>query len=217
MKPERVLSGIDRLLRMQEEHEGTAALMDALRPRFAALANRHENGTAPRAVSAFNLFQTPAPLAARMAELAGLAPGLRLLEPSAGLGRILTACETAAPGLQTVAVEIAPQCAAELFASHPEARLLQRDFLAVSPDEIGTFDRVVMNPPFKMRRDIRHIRHALDFVKPGGCLVALCLAADHRREAFEAIADHFEEIPAGAFRAEGTSVATYLIRITKPL
>lgn len=215
MKQDQIFSGIARLKAMKEEHEGTAALMDALRPRFAALANRHQNGTAPKAIAAFNLFQTPKPLAAKMAELADLRPGLRLMEPSAGLGRILRACEAQAENLQTLAVEIDTNCAGELFKNHGDLKILQRDFLTVTPEETGLFDRVVMNPPFKMRRDIKHIRHALDFLAPGGILVALCFSTDHRREAFAEIAEHFETIPAGTFRAEGTGVETILLKIRK--
>jgi phospholipid N-methyltransferase len=215
MKPDQIFSGIARLQQMQEEHEGTAALMDILRPRFDALRTRHQDGTAPRAIAAFNLFQTPEPLAARMADLAELSEGQRLLEPSAGLGRILRACEAVAENLQTLAIESAADCARELFKNWGDLKILQRDFLTVTPEETGLFDRVVMNPPFKMRRDIKHIRHAMEFLQPGGILVALCLATDHRRETFQGIAEHLETIPAGTFRAEGTGVETILLKIRK--
>jgi phospholipid N-methyltransferase len=215
MKPNQIFSGIARLQRMQEEHEGTAALMDILRPRFDALRTRHQDGTAPRAITAFNLFQTPEALAARMADLAELSDGQRLLEPSAGLGRILRACEAMAENLQITAIEEAATCARELFNNQGDFKILQRDFLTVTPEETGLFDRVVMNPPFKMRRDIKHIMHAMEFLQPGGILVALCLATDHRRETFQGIAEHIETIPAGTFRAEGTGVETLLLKIKK--
>lgn len=216
MKPDQIFSGIARLKAMQEEHEGTAALMDALRPRFAALANRHQNGTAPKAITAFNLFQTPEPLAARMADLAELRPGLRVLEPSAGLGRLILACERKCKNLQTVAVEIAPACAQVLFQNHGQLKIFQRDFLTLAPEETGLFDRIVMNPPFKMRRDIAHIRHALDFLAPGGLLVALCLSENRRLMAFREMAETWETIPAGTFRGEGTNVETILFTFRNP-
>jgi len=184
--------------------------MDEMRERFDRLANRAENGAAPRAVSAYQLFQTPPELAARMVALAGIREGARVLEPSAGLGRILDALQPA----DVTAVEMAPQCAGELFRQERAGvNILQRDFLTVLPDEIGHFDAVVMNPPFHMRSDIRHIEHALDFLKPGGVLVALCMATDHRERALRHQADHWELIPAGAFKAEGTQVPTFLLRI----
>lgn len=205
-----------RLLNLQEENDDHAALMSALRPRFARLADRHENGSAPRAVTAFQLFQTPAPLAARLVSLLGLAPGARVLEPSAGLGRLLAALASSpTPPASVVAVDVSASCTGELYRLRlPGVSILQRDFLTLSPDEIGTFDAVAMNPPFHMRADIRHIRHALTFLKPGGRCVALCLDTKERAAALRPIADTWEQLPAGIFRAEGTNVATVLASFT---
>lgn len=185
--------------------------MDALRPRFDRIANRHENGAAPRAVSAFNLFQTPATVAARLVGLLNLRAGARVLEPSAGLGRILRALPE---GCEVVAVEHAPQIAAELFRLElPGVRLLQRDFLTCTPGELGLFDAIAMNPPFHLRADIRHILHARHFLKPGGTLAALCMAGSHRTAALRPLAASWEEIEAGAFKTEGTNVKTILLTI----
>ena len=49
----------------------------------------------------------------------------------------------------------------------------QADFLECN-DDLGTFDRIVMNPPFANADDIKHIMHALKMLKPGGRLVAIC-------------------------------------------
>lgn len=200
--------------------------MDDMRPRFDALRTRHEDGTAPRAVSAYQLFQTPAALAARMVALANPRPSLTWLEPSAGLGRILKPILETRPANVT-ACEIDADLSGELFREFTAVSLIQRDFLEVPhPREGGAgqivkklpgppfFDRVVMNPPFHMRSDIAHIRHALGFLRNGGVLVGLCLATRHREEAIRPLCDHWETIPAGAFRAEGTNVETILFRIT---
>lgn len=208
MKPEIA----NRLHGLQLENDGHRAIMDSMRPRFDRMAARHENGTAPRAVSAYQLFQTPAPLARRLVEAVGIMPGMRVLEPSAGLGRLLDAI----PRCEVVAVELAAACASELFRQNREGvTLTQRDFLACHLGELGTFDRVVMNPPFHMRADIRHIRHALTFLKPGGRLAALCLDTRHRSEALRPSAATWEPVPAGTFGKEGTSVPTILATFTR--
>ena len=123
------------------------------------------------------------------------------------------------------ACEIAPQCAGVLFERFPGVQLLQRDFLEVQPPREGNcglviketrpvfFDRVVMNPPFHMRSDIRHIEHALKFLNAGGVLVALCMDTPHREKALRHLSSTWEPIPAGAFRSEGTSVPTVLLTI----
>ena len=204
---------LDRLQGQQIDTILAGATMDNLRPRFNTLRDRHENGTAPRAVSAFQLFQTPPDLAARLVAALGLKPGARVLEPSAGLGRILDALNPTNPG-EVVAVETAANCAGELFRQdRTSVRILQRDFLTVSPAELGLFDAVAMNPPFHMRADIRHIQHAVKFLKPGGTLAALCFNTSHRVKALKPMAATWEEIPAGAFGKEGTSVPTVLLTI----
>lgn len=189
--------------------------MEENRARFEGLKARHENGTAPQAVAAHQLFQTPAGLAADLVGLLGLRPGARVLEPSAGLGRILDALAPCSPG-EVVAVEMAAACAGVLFREEREGvTIKQRDFLAVSPDELGEFDAVAMNPPFTMRSDIRHILHALKFLKPGGVLAALCMDTAHREKALRGMASTWRKIPAGTFAKEGTGVGCVLLSIVK--
>lgn len=187
----------------------TGYRMDEMRPRFEALRTRHEDGTAPRAVSAFQLFQTPASLAARMVELADIRPHHSVLEPSAGLGRILRPILARSPD-RVHACELDATLAGELFTQFPAVELSQGDFLE---KHLGEFDRIIMNPPFHMRADVRHVLHAAGHLAPGGVLVGLCLAGRHREEGIYPLADHWETIPAGAFRAEGTNVETILFRI----
>lgn len=212
MKP----PNLSRLIAARDDNDQHAAFMAMHSDRFEAYRTRHEDGTAPRAVSAYQLFQTPRPLAARMAELADLSPGLRVLEPSAGLGRLLDEIQQHKPS-DITACEVSPDLCRELYnLNAPNVRILQRDFLETTGTNYGlAFDRIVMNPPFHMRADIRHTRHALTFLRPGGVLVGLCMATHHRAAALQPLADHWEEIPAGAFRKEGTGVATYLFRIRK--
>lgn len=203
-----------RLHTLRMENDAAGFAMDDMRPRFQSLAMRHENGTAPRAVSAFQLFQTPADLAAQLVALLNLSPVSRVLEPSAGLGRILDAIAPYKPA-ELVAVEQSADCARELY-RREDITLRQRDFLTVTTDELGTFDAIAMNPPFTMRSDIRHIQHALKFLRPGGTLAALCMDTDHREKALRPLSTTWQKIQAGTFRAEGTNVGTILLTITTP-
>ena len=215
--------GLARLLQQQDRLDDASAEMFLQRPRFAALASRHKDGTAPVAVSAFNLFQTPPPVAARLAEL--LRPALsaqgpepaRVLEPSAGLGNLLSAVLALQPEARLTAVEIAPQCAAVLHdQDRPGLTLLQRDFLTVSPADLPAFDAVAMNPPFHMRADIRHTLHALEFLRPGGILAGICMAGPHRETALRPLCATWEPLPPDTFRATGTATRAILFSIRKP-
>lgn len=202
---------LSRLHALRAENGMAAQEMASIADRFQTLKQRHENGTAPRAISAFQLFQTPPELARRMVELAGDRAALSVLEPSAGLGRILNALAPIKPA-EVVAVEVAQQCADELR-RREGLRLIHRDFLTLNPLEVGQFDAVVMNPPFHMRADIRHIQHARQFLLPGGVIVALCMDTHHREAALRPLAATWEKIPAGAFKSSNTNVPTVMLTI----
>lgn len=180
-----------------------------------ALRNRHESGEAPRAVVAYQLFQTPKPVICRMMELAEIRPGMRLLEPSAGLGRLVEPMLRTNP-CELVAVDSSADCVRELWKLAERVPFIGRlcptegDFLAM---DLGAFDRVLMNPPFHMRSDIRHIYHALRHVGRNGILVGICMDTIHREEKLRHLCDHWEQLPAGTFADEGTQVPTILFRI----
>jgi 16S rRNA G1207 methylase RsmC len=197
-----------RLRHLLEVTEAAGEEMDAERGRFDRLA---DPASAPRVVSAFNLFQTPELLAARLVDhLDGFGS---ILEPSAGLGRIYRAIRAANPGAACTLVEIAADCCAELYRAtegDAAARLVQGDFLACTVERLGLFDAVAMNPPFKMGTDVKHIRHALGFLKPGGRLVTLCADGPKQRAALQPLATSWESLPAGSFKSEGTNVAAAL-------
>lgn len=87
------------------------------------------------------------------------------------------------------------------------------DFLECNGD-IGTFDRIIMNPPFSGGVDIAHIRHARAHLNPGGRLVALCADGPRQRAAFaEDDAIVYESLPAGTFTEAGTGVNVALLVI----
>jgi SAM-dependent methyltransferase len=213
---DRHLSALDRLRGLQIDTVLAGAELDALRPRFTTLRDRPDNGTAPRAVSAFQLFQPPAVVAAQLVASLNLARRARVLEPSAGLGRLIDALADTDPA-EVVAVETSPAIAAELYRQNrPGVTLRQRDFLTCSPNEFGTFDAVIMNPPFHRRSAIRHSRHALNFLRPGGRLAAICMAGPHREKLLRPLAATWTPLPAGSFRAEGTTIDAVLLTISAP-
>lgn len=201
-------NGTLRLLRLREQAEAVAEDMSIERGRFERLADREP----VRVVSSFNLFQTPEPLAARMAERLAPSDDARILEPSAGLGRLYRAVRDRSGGHVTL-VEQSAECCGELYrsiAGDNAARLVQADFLAQSEKSIGLFDAVIMNPPFKNGRDIKHVKHALTLLSHGGRLVAL-VANGPRQQKLQEIATAWEIIPRGTF--DGTRVETVMVTI----
>lgn len=174
-------------------------------------------------VSAPELFPTPPALAQRMVDEACIEDGHRVLEPSAGTGAILDATPGHVMPRSVVAIEINPTLVTGLRAkcgSYLDVRCA--DFLEQPPDLLGTFDRVLMNPPFSA--EVAHVRHAFGFLKPGGRLVAIMSEGPFFRSyradvEFRAWLDEIggtsEPLPADTFRESGTGVNTRLVVIER--
>lgn len=169
-------------------------------------------------VSAPQLFPTPPELAESMAALVNLHEGARVLEPSAGTGRLLDAIQAdalaAGVAVNLVAVEVNAGLADGLRAKYaPAVGVVCADFLAEK--NLGLYDAIVMNPPFADGADIKHITHALTMLKPGGKLVALCADGPRQnailRPMIEARGGYWEKLPAGSFESEGTGVHVALM------
>jgi 16S rRNA G1207 methylase RsmC len=96
------------------------------------------------------------------------------------------------------------------------ARLIARDFLEVTPEDAGgPFDAVCMNPPFKQGTDVKHIRHALGMLKPGGLLVSLCYDGEKQNRVLKPIADTWEILPSGSFKSSGTMASVILLTMKR--
>lgn len=164
-----------------------------------------------RVVAAPQLFPTPPALAQKMVELAELQERNRILEPSAGTGNILQAIITADKGLP-MAIEINDALAENLAKRFPLTPVIGKDFLTCN-GELGKFDRILMNPPFENGSDIKHIKHALAFLNPGGRLVAICANGPRQQEQLKPLASEWIDLGPGAF--EGTGVNTAIMVINR--
>lgn len=151
-------------------------------------------------------------------EHAALAPGMSVLEPSAGHGALALAAAKIV-GLDNVwTYELLPRNCNVLRAAG--LQVTQADFLAMEPT--WSFDRVIANPPFGNQADIEHIRHAAKFLKADGELVSIMsptfeFRANQRSQQFrdllEAAGEVVQRVDAGAFRKSGTDVATVMIKL----
>jgi predicted RNA methylase len=206
----------DRLRRLAERARHTIPNPpDPQEERFEALAEQLKAGV--KIAVAPQLFPTPPELASRMVELADVQPGQRVLEPESGTGNLVMAVFDVAP-VDVVAVEINPSLAAGLRQWIPagnDSRLDVRcaDFLECDEATLGTFDRIVMNPPFAKAADIRHIEHAMKLLRRGGLLVATCANGPRQRDALKPRAAYWEDLPPNTFKEAGTSVNTALLML----
>jgi predicted RNA methylase len=169
----------------------------------------------------FNFFPSPPAVVARLMELADVRQGMRVLEPSAGKGAIAYACADAGATVDCVELMEANVTALRQDAKLGDVR--HANFLEQNPCAI--YDRVVMNPPFVKQADIRHVEHAIKFVKPGGGLVSVMSAGvkfrDNKlaREFRDFIDEHggeIEDLPEGSFKSSGTMVRCVIVTIPIP-
>ena len=171
-----------------------------------------------------DFFPTPKGLADRMAQLAEIGPGDRVLEPSAGNGNLADAVR--AEGGKVDVVELSHELRNVLkLKGH---NIIGHDFNDVAPE--GQYDAVVMNPPFSKRQDAGHIMRAWDHLKPGGRLVAIAgegvfFGQDQKAQAFRDWLDandaEVEKLPEGSFLDRKlpatTGVNARLIVVRKPV
>jgi len=166
----------------------------------------------------FNFFPSPPDVVARLMELADVQHGMRVLEPSAGKGAIAYACADA--GAVVDCFELMEANFAALAGDTRLGSVRHMDFLAQAPDVI--YDRVVMNPPFSKQADIKHVLHALRFLKPGGLLVSVMAASvafrDNKltqdfRDLIRERGGNIEALPEGAFKSSGTMVRSLIVTI----
>ncbi|UTC29737.1 putative DNA modification methylase [Bajunvirus bajun] len=158
---------------------------------------------------------TPLFLAVQMIARAGLAHGSTMLEPSAGTGAIASVAK--ATGVDVCMVELNAQRATDLH-NRDLGPVWCGDFLSLQPGHFAlfgkpaplSFDAVVMNPPINAHP---HVTRAIQFVRPGGRLVALL----HRHIAqgfYDALGGEFEALPDDTFVFKGKPIPAAIWSVT---
>lgn len=115
----------------------------------------------------WDFFPTPVPIIDKMLSLAQLKPGIKILEPSAGLGHICR--EMRKVGIEPDCFEISPLLRQGLLLQG--FSIIGDDFLSSTPTPI--YDLILANPPFSRNGVARHTLHALDWLRPGGRLITV--------------------------------------------
>lgn len=160
-------------------------------------------------------FPTPPDIVQLMIELAELGPTDRVLDPSAGAGHILDQLD----GGPMFGIE-RDRSLCEILSAKGLPHKCD-DFMTVRGK--GEYDVVLMNPPFEKGQDVRHVQHAMEFVRHvRGRVVAVVSEScfyrqDNAYAAFRDLlaAQQYDEIdlPAGAFKGSGTNVKARIVAL----
>ena len=131
------------------------------------------SGVVPDKIS-HQFYPTPSHIVEAMLREAGIEPSHYCLEPSAGTGALADAISEQVKPEHPTCVEISPlHCKVLEAKGH---NVIEADFIEWSADQdvlLGSFDRIVMNPPYSQGRAVAHLKAALPLLAPKGRLVAL--------------------------------------------
>lgn len=169
----------------------------------------------------YQFFETPADVADWLVMLAGgIYEDDTVLEPSAGRGALVKAIHRACPSVTVECYELMPENR-EFLHTLSNVILLDEDF---TKDSVGSYTKIIANPPFSGNQDIEHVRLMYDRLEEGGTLAAI--TSQHWKFASEKECIDFRnwlkevhgevfEISAGEFKESGTSISTMAVVIKK--
>lgn len=206
--PMEAIARVDRLERMGiTDTASLVAAVQALIPHLVEKAEEDPVKKAERAIVGqkvgIDFFPTPAHVAQRMARLANIREGMRVLEPSAGNGNLADAAK--AEGGVVDVIEISSQLRDILTAKG--YNVVDQDFTGFKPEQ--PYGAILMNPPFSNRQDATHIMQAFGMLAGGGTLVAIAgegvfFGKDQKAVAFrdwlEAHGAEVEPLEGGTFK-----------------
>lgn len=169
----------------------------------------------------YQFFETPDGVADWLVMLAGgIHEDDTVLEPSAGRGALIRAIHRACPSVMVECYELMPENR-EFLHSLGNVILLGEDF---AKDSVGSYSKIIANPPFTNNQDIDHVRLMYERLEEGGTLAAITsphwkFASEKKCAAFRQWIDEVHgqvfEIGAGEFKESGTSISTMAIVIKK--
>lgn len=186
------------------------------------LLNQIANGENRNLKKEFQFFATPTDLAEKLVYYADLKNHDTILEPSAGQGAIIEHINKQC--------NVVPECF-ELMETNKiilnktdlKFDLIGDDFLKSNGKE---YSKIIANPPFSKNQDITHVYKMFDKLARGGRIVTIMSKhwqnstnkkETQFREFLEELNAEITEINSGEFKESGTSIATVIVTIEKPL
>lgn len=219
-----VLTGERSVLRDEKEDQQSAMLWDIIAaqgPDDSEQRSAEELQNKIKSLQFANIpgyFPTPKELVDKMLAYAGIDGGERVLEPSAGSGVI--ADKLKAIGCDVDCVE--PWESLREILKDKGHNLIGRDIMTLDQEDV--YDAIIMNPPFERGQDVKHVMHAMQFLKEGGMLVAIMAnSVKFNREKtyanFRLFVDkaggEIIDNPEGSFKESGTGVNTVMVILKK--
>ena len=122
---------------------------------------------------------TPSDLSRQIIAWSGVRPGMRVLEPSAGDGSLVSPLLDV-PCLVT-AVEADRALISSLVGLRARRHFELRNFDFLQLADLGAFDVAVMNPPYEDGQDLAHVLHAIEYAPRVVALLRLVFLSGQER------------------------------------
>lgn len=170
----------------------------------------------------YGFFQTKHEIVLDMIDEADLFDGCSICEPSAGHGNIAVPLKNL--GYDVHCIELLEDNVKVL--RDKGLAVNHGDFMEISDDMIVgriSFDRILMNPPFSKKQDIKHVTRAFRLLNSSGVLVAIMSAGTKFRndamttEFRQLVEKHgfIKDLPENSFKEAGTAVNTIMVVLRK--
>lgn len=159
----------------------------------------------------YDFYPTPEKIVKKAQEWLNHDGVSRILEPSCGLGNLVSGLENFVD-----AIELNPDCINEL--NNKNIKVIHDDF-----DTFETtmkYNYIIMNPPFSKYRDAKHILKGYDMLNDGGILVAVASGGlmtrnDKISKQVTSLIEDSLKFSDKEFKNVGTNIDTILIKIVK--
>jgi len=186
------------------------------------LLNQIASGEKRNLKKEFQFYSTPSELAEKLVYYADLKNHDTILEPSAGQGAIVEHinkhCSVVPDCFELMEVN-------KIILNKTDLKfeLVGDDFLKSDSKE---YSKIIANPPFSKNQDITHVYKMFDKLNRGGKIVTIMSKhwqnSTNKKETefrnwLEELEAEVVEINAGEFKDSGTSFATVIVLIDKPL
>jgi hypothetical protein len=158
-------------------------------------------------VKSHQFYPTQDELADEAVQWCEIDDGHTKLEPSAGQGHLALKM-----GADVTCVELSAVSCAVLSAKGLNA--VESDFIAWA-QTAGTYDRIVMNPPFSEGRAIEHFNAAASCLADGGILVAILPSSVKGKLSVDGASIEYSRVIDDAFKAVGTNVSVIMVKVVK--
>lgn len=164
-------------------------------------------------------FETPNSIAENMINLCGLGRSSKILEPSAGRGKLLHQLkkEYNYSWFNEVQIDVCESYEPFIEELNSSYNFICNDFLDYNYKDSCKYDFIIMNPPYSRNQAVRHVRHAWNHLNPSGRIIALLPLSHQSETLYQEFLTECVNYQIQSQSFQETKIKTVIMTIDKPL